>query len=221
MVDFEEVPLKSQPNFRQFIAELAAGLHGAGLKLMIALPARDDDYDYAFFGRETDAIILMNYDQHWLTSPPGPIAAQDWFMENLRQIRDVVPAQKIVVGIASYAYDWTESTNKEERHRGRSSAFRKRCCMRYESETDIDFDSASLNPHYSYDDEQNHTHQVWMLDAVTAYNELRACERLGVQGTALWRLGSADTSIWPIWDAIHAGRRNAGQTAGSCHPDRI
>ncbi|MGB7436383.1 MAG: glycosyltransferase, partial [Candidatus Acidiferrum sp.] len=24
-----------------------------------------------------------------------------------------------------------------------------------------------------------------------------------VQGTALWRLGSADTSIWPIWDAIH------------------
>jgi len=62
VVDFEEVPLKSQPNFRQFIAELAQGLHTANLKLMIALPARDDDYDYAFFGRETDAIILMNYD---------------------------------------------------------------------------------------------------------------------------------------------------------------
>src|SRR6266852_6247693 len=43
-----------------------------------------------------------------------------------------------------------------------------------------------------------------MLDAVTAYNELRASERLGVQGTALWRLGSSDTSLWPIWDAIHA-----------------
>jgi len=43
-----------------------------------------------------------------------------------------------------------------------------------------------------------------MLDAVTAYNELRASERLGVQGTALWRLGSSDTSLWPIWDATHA-----------------
>ena len=44
-------------------------------------------------------------------------------------------------------------------------------------------------------------HRVWMLDGVTAYNELRAAERVGVQGTALWRLGSEDPSIWPIWDA--------------------
>jgi peptidoglycan-N-acetylglucosamine deacetylase len=203
VVDFEEVPLKSQPNFRQFIAELGPGLHAVGLKLMIALPARDDDYDYAFFGRETDAIVLMNYDQHWLTSPPGPIAAQDWFMENLRQIRDVVPAQKIVVGIANYAYDWTESPKKQERHAEEFSV-QEALLHAHESETDVEFDSASLNPHYSYEDEQNHTHQVWILDAVTAYNELRACERLGVQGTALWRLGSADTSIWPIWDAIQA-----------------
>src|SRR6266849_5774670 len=50
----------------------------------------------------------------------------------------------------------------------------------------------------------NHVHQVWMLDAITAYNELRGSERLGVQGTALWRLGSADTSLWPVWDAAHA-----------------
>lgn len=49
-VDFEEIPTKSQANFRQYIAELAQGLHAKGLKLMIALPARDDDYDYAFFG---------------------------------------------------------------------------------------------------------------------------------------------------------------------------
>jgi len=202
VVDFEEVPLKSQPHFREFIAELAKALHAMNLKLMIALPARDDDYDYAFFGRETDAIILMNYDQHWLTSPAGPIAAQNWFMENLRQIRDVVPAQKIVVGIANYAYDWTESPKKEER-RAEEFSVQVALLHAHESGADIDFDSASLNPHYSYDDEQNRTHQVWMLDAVTAYNELRASERLGVQGTAIWRLGSADSSLWPIWDAIH------------------
>jgi cellulose synthase/poly-beta-1,6-N-acetylglucosamine synthase-like glycosyltransferase/peptidoglycan/xylan/chitin deacetylase (PgdA/CDA1 family)/spore germination protein YaaH len=203
VVDFEEVPLKSQPHFREFTAELAAGLHGAGLKLMIALPARDDDYDYAFFGRETDAIILMNYDQHWQTSPSGPIAAQDWFMENLRQIRDVVPAQKIVVGVANYAYDWTETGKKRPQLTAEEASVQTALLHAHESEADIDFDARSLNPHYSYEDEQNHTHNVWFLDAVTAYNELRASERLGVQGTALWRLGTADTSIWPIWDAVN------------------
>jgi len=45
---------------------------------------------------------------------------------------------------------------------------------------------------------------VWFLDAVTAYNQMRAAERLGVQGTALWRLGSSDSSIWKIWDATRA-----------------
>ncbi|MGC2814927.1 MAG: glycosyltransferase [Candidatus Acidiferrum sp.] len=200
VVDFEEVPDDSQAHFRQFAAELAASLHSAGLKLMLALPARDNAYDYEFFGKQCDAIILMNYDQHWLTSPPGPIAAQDWFMENLRQVREVVPAQKIVVGIANYAYDWGE-TNKKGVWSGNAYSVQEALLHAYESETDVEFDEASLNPQYSYSDEDNHIHRVWFLDAVTAYNEERASERMGVQGTALWRMGSADSSIWPIWDA--------------------
>jgi peptidoglycan-N-acetylglucosamine deacetylase len=202
VVDFEEIPLKSQPHFREFIAELGPALRAAAMKLMVALPARDDDYDYAFFGRETDAIVLMNYDQHWITSPPGPIAAQDWFMENLRQIREVVPSQKIVVGIGGWAYDWAEPAPGEKKGQihGEEFSVQEALLHAYESEAEVEFDSASLNPHYSYVDEHNRTHQVWLLDAVTAYNELRASERLGVQGTALWRLGTGDASLWPIWD---------------------
>jgi peptidoglycan-N-acetylglucosamine deacetylase len=203
VVDFEEVPDASQAHFRQFIAALAPALHSAGLKLMIALPARDDAYDYEFFGKECDAIVLMNYDQHWLTSPPGPIAAQDWFVENLRQVFDVVPPQKIIVGIANYAYDWPLAPKKNHEAAAEYS-IQEALLHVEESDTDVEFDSNSLNPHYSYYDEHNHMHQVWMLDAVTAYNELRASERLGVQGTALWRLGSSDSSLWSTWDATHA-----------------
>jgi len=199
VVDFEEIPEKSQPHFRKFIGQLGPAIHAVGLKVMIALPARDDAYDYGFFGRETDAIILMNYDQHWETSEPGPIAAQDWFVENLRQVKQVVPAQKIVVGIANYAYDWTE-TSKKRKPPAQAYSNQEALLHAHESESEIEFDSASLNPHYSYSDEHDQTHQVWMLDAVTAYNELRASERLGVQGTALYRFGDSDSSIWPIWD---------------------
>jgi cellulose synthase/poly-beta-1,6-N-acetylglucosamine synthase-like glycosyltransferase/peptidoglycan/xylan/chitin deacetylase (PgdA/CDA1 family) len=200
VVDFEEVPVASQAHFQQFIGALAPALHSVGLKVMIALPARDDDYDYEFFGKQCDAIVLMNYDQHWLTSQPGPIASQDWFIENLRQVFDVVPAQKIVVGIANYAYDWSEAPKKQYEPAAEFS-IQEALLHAEESDADIEFDSTSLNPNYSYYDEHNHVHHVWMLDAITAYNELRASEKLGVQGTALWRLGSADTSIWPIWDA--------------------
>jgi cellulose synthase/poly-beta-1,6-N-acetylglucosamine synthase-like glycosyltransferase/peptidoglycan/xylan/chitin deacetylase (PgdA/CDA1 family)/spore germination protein YaaH len=203
VVDFEEIPDGSQVHFRQFASELGPALHAVGLKLMMALPARDDAYDYGFFGRQSDAVVLMNYDQHWLTSPPGPIAAQDWFVENLRQVRELVPAQKIIVAIANYAYDWSEAPQKTPEP-AVSMSVQEALLHASESETEVEFDQASLNPHYSYSDEHNHTHQVWMLDAITAYNELRACERMGVQGTAIWRLGSSDSSLWPIWDATRA-----------------
>src|ERR1700740_770021 len=200
VVDFEEIPDATQVHFREFAAELAPALHSVGLKLMIALPARDDAYDYKFFGKECDAIVLMNYDQHWLTSPPGPVAAQDWFVENLRQVLEQVPAQKLVVAIANYAYDWSEAPKKFH-EAAKEMSVQEALLRAFESETEVEFDPASLNPHYSYSDEHDHTHQGWMLDAVTAYNELRASERLGVQGTALWRMGSSDSSIWPVWDS--------------------
>jgi cellulose synthase/poly-beta-1,6-N-acetylglucosamine synthase-like glycosyltransferase/peptidoglycan/xylan/chitin deacetylase (PgdA/CDA1 family)/spore germination protein YaaH len=200
VVDFEGVPDKSQPDFRDFAGELASALHAVGLKLMMQLPARDESYDYKFFGKECDAIVLMNTDQHWVSSPPGPVAAQDWFVENLHQVLSVVPPQKVIVGIANFAYDWPQIDKKKW---GSATEFsvQEALLHAYESETEIEFDDSSLNPHYSYVDENNRVHQVWMLDAITAYNQLRASERLGVQGTALWRLGHSDTSIWRIWDA--------------------
>ena len=72
VVDFEEIPDKSQKDFSQFITELAADLHDSNLKLMVALPAADWIYDYAGIGKSADAVILMNYDQHWRTSGARP-----------------------------------------------------------------------------------------------------------------------------------------------------
>ncbi|MBZ5526329.1 MAG: glycosyltransferase [Acidobacteriia bacterium] len=201
VVDFEEVPEASQRHFRQFIGELAPALHAVGLKLMVALPARDVVYDYAYFGAQCDAVILMNYDQHWMTSPPGPIASQDWFVENIRQVSAIVPPSKIVMGIANYAYDWPAKQSGQEYH-AENLTVQDALLRAAESESVVEFDEDSLNPHYSYYDEQNRLHQVWMQDAVTAYNQLRVCERAGVQGTALWRMGSSDSSLWPLWDAI-------------------
>ena len=167
---------------------------------MVALPAADWAYDYAGIGKASDAVILMNYDQHWRTSSPGPIAAQDWFVRNIQAITKLVPPQKLVMGIANYAYDWPTKAGKKLHEQARVESFQESIVTATESEAQVQFDADSLNPYYDYSDEHDVVHHVWMLDGVTAYNELRAAERFGVQGTALWRLGSEDPSIWPIWD---------------------
>jgi cellulose synthase/poly-beta-1,6-N-acetylglucosamine synthase-like glycosyltransferase/spore germination protein YaaH/peptidoglycan/xylan/chitin deacetylase (PgdA/CDA1 family) len=203
VLDFENIPDERQKDFTRFIEELGKGLHSANLKLMVALPAADWNYDYKSLGQHSDAIILMNYDQHWQSSPPGPIAAQDWFVRNIANIRKLVPPEKLVMGIANYGYDWQAKSKTNPSPVAQVATFQQAIITADESEADIDFDGDSLNPHYSYEDENNHVHNVWFLDSLTAYNELRAAERASVRGTALWRLGEEDPSIWYIWDSAH------------------
>ncbi|HEV2298176.1 MAG TPA: glycosyltransferase [Candidatus Acidoferrales bacterium] len=202
-VDFEEVPDTSQKNFNAFIRELGVALHAANLKLMVALPAADWTYDYKTLAQDSDAIILMNYDFHWPQSAPGSIVSQDWYLKNLRNILKIVPPQKIVMGIANYAYDWPSATKQVPHPVADALSFQSACVRALESDATIQFDPASLSPFYNYEDENNNVHNVWMLDALTAYNELRAAERADVRGTVLWRFGTEDPSIWDIWDATH------------------
>jgi cellulose synthase/poly-beta-1,6-N-acetylglucosamine synthase-like glycosyltransferase/spore germination protein YaaH/peptidoglycan/xylan/chitin deacetylase (PgdA/CDA1 family) len=204
VVDFESLPKTSMQDFQAFVHSLSLALHAKGLKLMVALPAADWSYDYKYFASQVDAIVLMNYDFRWSTSPPGPIAPQDWFLRNIDNMVKIVPPSKLLMGIANYGYDWPAGTKRDRHPVARSITFQQGVMTAVESGSDVLLDPDSLNLHYSYEDDDNLTHNVWMLDGVSAYNELRAAERAGVQGTALWRLGMEDPSIWDIWDATHA-----------------
>ena len=205
VVDFEEVPRKRQKEFRELIQLLAADLHRVNQKLMVALPAADPEYDYPRIATYADAIILMDYDFHWVTSSPGPIAPQDWFVRNLETVLQHVPPQRVVIAIAGYGYDWTERERGRPARPAASLSFQQAIVTARESEASVKFDPDSLNPQFSYSDEFNRTHRVWMLDAVTAYNQLRAAEAMGVRGSALWRLGSEDPSLWFVWDTLRPG----------------
>jgi peptidoglycan-N-acetylglucosamine deacetylase len=204
VVDFESLPQSSEKDFQAFIHDLGAALHARGLKLMVALPAADWSYDYKYFATQADAIILMNYDFHWSTSSPGPVAPEDWFERNIDNILKIVPADKIIMGIANYGYDWPAKTKKDPHPVAQAVSFQQGVVTADESESDITYDPDTFNLHYSYEDENDQVHTVWMLDGVTAYNQIRASERSGVRGTALWRLGTEDPSLWTIWDATHA-----------------
>ncbi len=198
VVDFEEIPPEAQHNLRQFTRELAARLHGHGRRLLMAVPALDEAFDYAELGRACDAIILMNYDQHWETSTPGPIAAQSWYATNLAKALQAIPADKLIVGVANYAYDWVEDPEKGS-SRAESVTVQQALATAQSSAARLALDPESLNPHFSYVDAAKRVHRVWLLDAVTAHNQIQAADGAGALGTALWRLGSEDPTFWPLW----------------------
>ena len=202
-LDIEAFPESSRPDYLTLVQELYSDLHGKGLKLYIAVPVNDKDFDYASVAKNADGIILMNYDEHYPGGTPGAVASQDWFTNNLKDALKVIPREKIIAAVGNYGYDWAmkkgqkKGTPPVDVH---NVSVQEAWLEASDAESDVDFDSDSMTPHFAYSDENNVRHDVWFLDGVTALNEMRAARTLGINTFALWRLGSEDRSLWAVWD---------------------
>lgn len=202
-VDFENVLDVSQPGLIQFTNDLSAALHSAGREVSINLPVNNDSFDYHKLSSLVDYVILMAYDQHYSGSEPGPVAALDWFENMLRLRQTDVPPSKTIVAIGNYAYDWKEGSEPDIK------TFEEAVLTAAESsdkdeKIQIELDPASLNPKFEWievEDGQEKRHQVWMLDAVSAFNQVALTRSFGAGGVALWRLGSEDPSLWSFFGA--------------------
>jgi hypothetical protein len=70
----------------------------------------------------------------------------------------------------------------------------------------VRFDPGSRNPHLDYIDNEGARHEIWFLDATTAFNQIRSVVARQVHGIALRELGAEDQSIWPFFKTLEAGR---------------
>ena len=203
MIDFESFPKKGQRGYVALLNELSSDLHAKGMKLYVSVQVRNEDFDYKAISSAVDGVVIMNYDEHFPGGTPGPVASEDWFLDNLQSAVKEIPKEKLIVAIGNYGYDWADKPKKGKLPPGeadKSVSVQEAWIGARDSEEDVDFDGDALNPHFSYEDDDHVRHDVWFLDAVTALNEMRAAQTLGIQTFALWRLGAEDRSLWRIWD---------------------
>lgn len=203
MVDFEAFPSSGQPGYIALLNELSSDLHSRGMKLYVSLPAHNNEFDYAAIAAPADGVVIMNYDEHYPGAASGPVASQDWFVDNLKFAVKAIPREKIICAIANYGYDWVLKPKKGKLpsdERDHTVSVQEAWLEARDSDEDINFDDDALNPHFSYLDEHSLRHDVWFLDAVTALNHMRAAQMLGIRTFALWRLGGEDRTIWRVWD---------------------
>src|SRR6202050_5989502 len=82
------------------------------MKLYVSVPAHNLEFDYAAISKPADGVVVMNYDEHYPGAASGPVASQDWFVQNLNFARKVIPQEKIICAIANYGYDWVLKPKK-------------------------------------------------------------------------------------------------------------
>lgn len=191
VVDFEDLPVPARHNLEIFLKELEASFRPHGWVVAMATPVGDDTWPFARIAKIVDYTMLMVYDEHWLTSTPGAIASQSWFEGILDKRMRVLDPEHTLVAIGSYAYDWNGGTVD-------SLPFQDAVLAAHDSSAEVVFDDATNNPHFSYIEDNQVRHDVWFLDAVTAYNEIHAADPYEPAGYAVWRLGAEDPTIWSV-----------------------
>jgi cellulose synthase/poly-beta-1,6-N-acetylglucosamine synthase-like glycosyltransferase/peptidoglycan/xylan/chitin deacetylase (PgdA/CDA1 family)/spore germination protein YaaH len=195
--DLEQLPPGSLANYRTFIGEARARFAPRHWAVSVSVPV-DSGWNLRAFAQVADRLILMDYDEHSNDGEPGPIASQSWFVNRLGAAMEQVPASQMIVAIGNYGYDWSAPGH------GEPVADEDAWQAAEDSSATPVFDRQSGNAGFAYE-ERGVTHTVWMLDAASAWNEMRAAARHGVAGIALWRLGTEDPGYWAAQDNYRKG----------------
>lgn len=191
-IDFEEIDNTVHPMLLSFLRQLKAALPKDKLVTQ-AVPGDDPTWPLEAYARVDDKIFLMDYDEHDPSDDPGPIASQRWFENNLEQALRRIPARKLIVGIGQYGYQWTDTSESAT-----ELTFQDVMQLARDNHLGPSMDRTSLNPTFSWDDQDSVTSIVWYLDAPTAWNEIKYSLQRGVAGIAIWRLGAEDPSLWNV-----------------------
>lgn len=196
VLDWELVPASQRGNFNTFVAQVAAAFHRMKKSVAVAvfpkigvMPEVQGVYDYPFLARHADAVAIMTYDHHGSFSPPGPVAPLNWVAANVHYALTTIPREKLMVGVATYGYDWgrrgvdtitTSEANTLLRKLGRKPAWAV----------------GTEEPTFMYTDAQGGTHTVWFENGRTFAQKLELVKRLNLAGVAIWRIGGEGKSFW-------------------------
>ena len=206
-VDIENLDPEDAGAFVEWLGRVTEALHARGLLVTVDVPMNDEAYDYAGIGRIADAVVLMAYDQHWATSPPGPIAASAWFERGVDAAAQRIPASKLIVGVGAYSYDWADGVTTAE-----ARGFDDTLALADRHDARVEFGDDG-NSHFQYVDDARRNHDVWLLDGLSAWNEYHYAQRAAVRGAALWRTGLEEPQLWSFFGAANAGEFDARRLA--------
>ncbi|HWI87273.1 MAG TPA: polysaccharide deacetylase family protein, partial [Sphingomonas sp.] len=198
--DFEQLPAWAHPFYRRFLREAQARFGPRKLLVTVQVPVDDPDWDLKQYSRVADKLFLMNYDQHYDGSGPGPIAAQPWFVQQLRIALTRIPRDKLIVAIGNYAQDWPVGKANAD-----AMTVQRAWLIAHDNGSAMTFDPASGNATFGYEDDDGTPRRVWLLDAASGWNQLRAIKAAGASGVALWKMGGEDPGIWDDFRAIRVG----------------
>jgi len=196
-VDLESIKESDKDSFTNFLREIADNVHDNKLTISVTVHAQTSKLewegvlgqDLEEIGKLADEVRIMVYDKHSASTQSGPIAPISWIKDVVKYNAKLIDNEKIVIGIPSYGYIWTESYSKGLQYDEFQNYIKNTEYTKH-----IDTDSGELV--FTTDD-----YEGWLSDSNAMKNKIDEVRSLGFNRFIIWHLGGMDEKffeqIWP------------------------
>jgi spore germination protein YaaH len=189
VLDFEELEPRDLQAQLVVIRAIRDSAHARGIRVVAtAIPAANPaGYPARALLGVADFVLVMLYDQHWLTSEPGPISAPDWVARSLAaRISEAGGVDRIVAGLPLYGYRWKRGAATE------IVSFADARRISAETGVALRRDGATFTLRAQRSPEWD----MWVTDVDLLKRLMAEVKQSGVSRFAFWRMGQEDPAVW-------------------------
>ncbi len=208
-IDFEYVYPYDKDVYNSFLDKISRILHQNGYILMTALAPKTavdqkgtlyEAHDYNFHGKVADRVILMTYEWGYTYGQPQPVAPLPAVEKVIDFALTQIPADKILMGIPNYGYDWKVPYVKGTAASpvGNYTAV----SIARNNKASISYDETRQAPYFTYFDADKQEHIVWFEDARSIQAKLQLVDSKMIRGVSYWTLNRAWPQNWLVLDAM-------------------
>lgn len=204
IIDFENLFPEDRALFTNFISLLSQRLHSIDKILVLNLAAKWAEwpekqwvgfFDYNALGPLIDIAAIMTYEWGYRQGPPQPTAPIPFVRATLDYaIANNIPADKILMGMTLYGYDW-ELPHTPERLANTVTLPRVWDLARRYNATII-FDDEVQQPFMTYINDEGVTREVWFENARSHYSKYQLVLDYGLRGVFYWIIHLPFPSTW-------------------------
>ena len=194
--DFEYIPRAYAADYVDLVARTQARLLPQGYLTSVALAPKVradqpgvlyEGHDYAGMGRAADYCLLMTYEWGYTYGEPMAVSPINHVRRVLEYGLTEIPAEKILMGMSNYGYDWALPFVRGESKAEKLTNYQAQARAEY-YDVPVEWDETARAPFYTYETAAGVKHIVWFENERSWQARLALVAEYGLAGISIWNI---------------------------------
>lgn len=194
-IDLEGIKKEDKEKFNSFLSLMSTRLKEDGLEMSVSIHAQTgkivwdgvEGQDLETIGKIADEVRIMTYDEHSSSSKPGSVSSFTWIKNVAFYNLEKINKDKIVIGIPSYGYIWTDDGNANGLQFNEFNDYLAQ--KKYNTKRDSGSKELVIN---------GENFSGWLSDSEAMTAKINFLRKLGFNKFIIWHLGGMDENFFSV-----------------------